>query len=115
MYTLRVDCTPSLHTVVYDLTKEVSAFVHRVVVKLSKHLTDWKIYIFLPSESLLKLWGLIVGTSTIKQHISLEIVSIYFRDLNSSVVLECKKELNRTDPITCSLFFFLSFFIYTRR
>lgn len=24
MYTLRVDCTPSLHTLVYDLTKQVS-------------------------------------------------------------------------------------------
>lgn len=26
MYTLRVDCTPSLHTLVYDLTKQVSEF-----------------------------------------------------------------------------------------
>uniref|UniRef100_A0A3B4T533 Glutamate carboxypeptidase 2 n=1 Tax=Seriola dumerili TaxID=41447 RepID=A0A3B4T533_SERDU len=26
MYTLRVDCTPSLHTLVYDLTKQVSRF-----------------------------------------------------------------------------------------
>ena len=25
MYTLRVDCTPSLHTLVYDLTKQVSS------------------------------------------------------------------------------------------
>lgn len=28
MYTLRVDCTPSLHTLVYDLTKQVSRFIH---------------------------------------------------------------------------------------
>lgn len=27
VYTLRVDCTPSLHTAVYDLTKQVSASV----------------------------------------------------------------------------------------
>lgn len=28
MYTLRVDCTPSLHTLVYDLTKQVSTVTH---------------------------------------------------------------------------------------
>ncbi|XP_010788423.1 putative N-acetylated-alpha-linked acidic dipeptidase [Notothenia coriiceps] len=25
MYTLRVDCTPSLHTLVYDLTKQIAS------------------------------------------------------------------------------------------
>lgn len=34
MYTLRVDCTPSLHTVVYDLTKQVSVSRDRWTVNV---------------------------------------------------------------------------------
>lgn len=76
MYTLRVDCTPSLHSLVYNLTKEVSVFVHSggQIIKAPDKLENR----FFHSKILLRLWDLIVSPSTRKQLISL---SIYFRDL----------------------------------
>uniref|UniRef100_A0AAQ5Y1A2 Glutamate carboxypeptidase 2 n=1 Tax=Amphiprion ocellaris TaxID=80972 RepID=A0AAQ5Y1A2_AMPOC len=37
MYTLRVDCTPSLHTLVYDLTKQVGRFKHTTETETCKY------------------------------------------------------------------------------
>uniref|UniRef100_A0A8C6KQ60 glutamate carboxypeptidase II n=1 Tax=Nothobranchius furzeri TaxID=105023 RepID=A0A8C6KQ60_NOTFU len=38
MYTLRVDCTPSLHTLAYDITKQVSLLAHTTHLKLIIHI-----------------------------------------------------------------------------
>lgn len=37
MYTLRVDCTPSLHTLVYDITKQVSKTQSKSVLHLHSY------------------------------------------------------------------------------